>query len=185
MTVADKRERDSLSNAIMSKRKKRGRRGLYSVSRRTNRRRSAKPRSLRSGNCTPRCCRYGVFVGAVIAGSTSNAAARTCWLVCSADGRCCRRRCRRGPFARSWRGTAPGASGVAHRMGFAPLPAVEFCLMLDVARGVIRDARRDPVVWFPAFRFLSEPICSLVTTKPSQIQRMAEARPNSPATRRA
>jgi hypothetical protein len=83
------------------------------------------------------------------------------------------------------RGTAPGASGVAHRMGFAPLPAVEFCLMLDVARGVIRDARRDPVVWFPAFRFLSEPICSLVTTKPSQIQRMAEARPNSPATRRA
>jgi hypothetical protein len=83
------------------------------------------------------------------------------------------------------RRTAPGAGSVAHRMGFAPLPAVEFCLMLDAARGVIRDARRDPVAWFPTFRFPSELICSLVTTKPCQIQRMAEARPDSPATRRA
>jgi hypothetical protein len=63
--------------------------------------------------------------------------------------------------------------------------AVGFCLMLAAARGVIGDPRRDPVAWFPTFRLLSELICSLVTTKPSQIQRMAEARPNSPATRRA
>jgi len=60
------------------------------------------------------------------------------------------------------RRAAPGASSVARRVGLAPLPAVEFCLMtgrsqkgcmLDAARGAMRDARRDPHRMIPTFRF--------------------------------
>jgi hypothetical protein len=91
------------------------------------------------------------------------------------------------------RRAAPGASSVARRVGLAPLPAVEFCLMtgrsqkgcmLDAARRYERCAPRSSS-YDSDIPLLSELVCSLVTTKPSQIQRMAEARPDSPATRRA
>jgi hypothetical protein len=172
--AAASRERISLTNAIMSKRKKRRRRPYQQASH-AGRTGSAARSRVR---CDPAIVRRSVAAMALL------------WARFLPAAQAMRRQGRVALFAarlaadaaggadaglsRGHRGrTAANASSVADRMGFAPLPVVEFCSLT----GRLQKG--------PTFRFLSELICSLVTTKPSQIQRMAEARPNSPATRRA